>query len=323
MDKRTAIQLQEFARLWGGFRSSRVVLTANNLGVFENIGKGKTSGALAKVIRTDPRATEILLDALTAIGILRKARSQYTLTPLAKRFLLPENPVYQGDMLRHADTLWKSWAGLDEVVRTGKPHRPGERHHDVFIRAMHNNAVLRAPMVIDALDLRRVRTALDLGGGPGTYSIALAKRGIKVTLFDLPNTIDVAEEMIRRSGAKGIIFRGGDFHVDDLGGPYDLVIVSQVLHSLSAVDGKTLLRHVRDALHPQGRVAIHEFLLREDRSGPPPGALFSVNMLVNTTGGRSYPPGEIRRWLSAAGFSGMRVKVLEDTVLVTGIRTGT
>ena len=317
---RTPLQkdIQEFARLWGGFRASRVILTANNLGVFENIGAGSTAARLATSLRTDGRATEVLLDALTAIGLLRKAGRTYRLAPTAKRFLHPDSAWYQGDMLRHADTLWTTWSGLDAVVRTGKPNRAGSRRHDVFIRAMHNNAVLRAAAVIGSLDLRGVRTALDLGGGPGTYSIELAKRGIEVTLFDLPNTIEVAQETMRRSGTTGIAFRGGDFHFDDLGSGYDLILVSQVLHSLSVREAQALLTRVRQALAPRGRAAIHEFLLDEDRAGPAPGALFSVNMLVNTAEGRSYTPREMRAWLKEAGFGSLAVRELGDTVVISG-----
>ena len=311
-------EAQDFARLWGGFRAARVILTANNLGMFERMGKGRSAGALARSLGTDARATEMLLDALTALGLLRKTRATYRLTPAARRFLLRESRWYQGDMLRHADTLWKNWSGLDDVIRTGSPNRSGSRHHEVFIRAMHNNAVLRAPAVIAALDLRNVRRALDLGGGPGTYSIELAKRGIDVTLFDLPNTVDVAREMIRRSGTKRITFRGGDFHSDDLGSNYDLVLLSQVLHSLSAIESETLLTRVRQALAPRGLAAIHEFTVHEDRAGPVPGALFSINMLVNTAEGRSYTSKEMRGWLRNAGFRPLAVKGLGDTVLVMG-----
>jgi 2-polyprenyl-3-methyl-5-hydroxy-6-metoxy-1,4-benzoquinol methylase len=311
-------EAKEFTQLWGGFRASRVILTANNLRVFENIGKGRTAGDLAKVLKTDPRATEILLDAVASLGLLIKKGGTYRLAPAAKRFLLPDSHWYQGDMLRHADTLWKTWSGLDDVVRTGEPNRSSERRHDVFIRAMHNNAVLRVKAVIDALDLRGVRTALDLGGGPGTYGIELAKRGIDVTLFDLPGTLEVAQEMIRQSRVKNISFRSGDFHLDDIGNGYDLVLLSQVLHSNSEAEVQVLLSRVFDALTPRGMVAIHEFTLNEGRASPVPGALFSVNMLVNTAGGRSYTRKEMKGWLTKAGFRKIAVKDLGDTVLVTG-----
>jgi 2-polyprenyl-3-methyl-5-hydroxy-6-metoxy-1,4-benzoquinol methylase len=318
MDRTQANELQAFARLWGGFRASRVILTANNLGVFERIGKGISSPALAAALQSDPRATEILLDALASIGLLLKRKATYRLAPAAKRLLLPDSPSYQGDMLRHADTLWKNWSGLDDVVMTGRPNRAGSRNHDAFIRAMHNNAVLRSGAVVGSLDLRAVRRALDLGGGPGTYSIELARRGISVTLFDLPNTLEVAQEMIRKAGARNITLRGGDFHDDDIGSGYDLVLVSQVLHSNSAGENIMLLGKVFDSLAPQGIVAVHEFLLNEDRASPAAAALFSVNMLVNTAEGRSYTPREMKGWLTEAGFRGMKTTDLGDTVLITG-----
>lgn len=318
MDRQLAKQAQEFARLSGGFRASRVILTANNLRVFERIGKEATAADLSKDLKTHPRATGILLDALAALGLLGKSRGIYRLTALAKQFLLPESPWYQGDMLRHLDALWQSWSGLDDVVRTGMPNRSGGRRHDVFIRAMHNNAVLRVESVLKALDLRGVKRALDLGGGPGTYGIELAKRGIEVTLFDLPNTVEIAHEMIRKAGVKNVTFRGGDFHFDDIGTGYDLVLLSQVLHSHSALENMALLGKVYNAIAPKGAAAIHEFALAEDHASPVPGALFSVNMLVNTTEGRSYSPREMTGWLTKAGFGRIKKVDLGETVVMTG-----
>ena len=110
-------QIQDFTKLWGGFRASRVVLTANNYGVFDHLKAPKTAGDIARVISADPRATEILLDAVTAVGLLKKSGGKYRNTETAGKFLVKDSPLYQGDMLRHADSLWKSWSGLDEVVR--------------------------------------------------------------------------------------------------------------------------------------------------------------------------------------------------------------
>ncbi len=312
--------LAAFRELWSGFQVSRVVLTANNLGVFEGLAAPKTAGRLAAELNTDARATEVLLDAVSSLGLLRKTGQQYRITPLAKRFLLKNSPLYQGDMLRHADSLWKTWSGLDEVVRTGRPTQGGGRDHETFIRAMHNNSVLTAPGVVDSLDLRGVRTALDLGGGPGTYSIELARRGIEVTLFDLPDTMSIAREIVGAAGVKGTRFLQGDFHTDDIGTGYDLVLLSQILHSHSPEESIELLGKVRNVLKPKGKAVIHEFALAENRAAPPSGALFSINMLVNTPGGRSYTPREMTSWLKTTGFGPVRVKRLANTVLITGVK---
>ena len=313
--------LREFAQLWGGFRASRVVLTANNFAVFEHLRTPATANDVAKVAGLDLRATEIMLDALAALGLLKKTGNKYRNTEIARHFLLKDGPWYQGDMLRHADSLWKSWSGLDEVVRSGLPNRSGSRDHESFIKAMHNNAVFLAPDVINAIDLRGVKKALDLGGGPGTYSAELARRGIAVTLFDLPNTVDIAEKFITESGSGHIDFIRGDFHSDDFGSGYDLVFISQIFHSLSADDNLLLLQKAWNAMVPKGTIAVHEFFLEKNRAAPVTGALFSVNMLVNTTSGRSYTAQEVKAWLLQIGFRGIRTKVLNDTVVLTGTRS--
>ena len=308
-------QFQTLIQLSGGFRASRVIFTANNYAIFEHLKTPKTPAVLARAIKTDPRATEILLDAVTALGLLRKTGSTYRNTPLAKAFLLINSPWYQGDMLRHLDHLWKNWSGLDEIVKTGMPNRGESRNYEVFIRAMHNNAVLRAPAVVDAVNMTRVKTALDLGGGPGTYCAELARRGVRVTLFDLPDAIDVARKLIK---IKTVRFMVGDFHSDDIGSGYDLVLISQILHSLSINESLTLLRKASNALNPKGRIAIHEFLLDNNRAHPASAALFSINMLINTAEGRCYTSEEMKDWLKKTGFISIERKVLGDTVVMLG-----
>ncbi len=318
MNKKLAAQLQEFSRLWGGFRASRVILTANNYRVFDLLVTPKTAAQIATTMNTDPRATEILLDAVTSLGLLTKSGGKYRNAEMARKFLIKDSNLYQGDMLRHADNLWTSWSGLDEVVRTGKPNRSGTRDYDSFIRAMHNNAVFRAKAVIDQIDLKHVTRALDLGGGPGTYSMELARRKISVTHFDLPEPVEIAKKLVAQQQIRNIYFVPGDFHTDDIGSGFDLVFISQILHSLSIDESLALIGKAKDALTSKGTIAIHEFLLEKNRAHPSPGALFSVNMLVNTPEGRSYTVEEMKSWLTRTGFTGVKVKVLGETVIVTG-----
>ncbi len=310
-------EAKELRRLWSGFWSSRVILTANNYRVFEYLKTPKTAKDLAGILRTDRRATEILLDALTGLGLLRKAASRYKNTGISNRFLTGESPYYQGDILRHADVLWKNWSGLDEVVRTGKPHH-AEHDHASFIKGMHNLAVLKAGKVIKTVGLRGVKKALDLGGGPGTYAMEMAGKGVSVTLFDRPETVELSRSVIKKAGVKSIGFLQGDFLYDDIGKGYDLVFISQVLHSCSERESLQVIEKSRDALNPHGRIVVQEFYLRENRASPVQSALFSINMLVNTPAGRCYSPSEIKRWLSKAGLRDIREAMMDDAVLVFG-----
>jgi 2-polyprenyl-3-methyl-5-hydroxy-6-metoxy-1,4-benzoquinol methylase len=258
-----------------------------------------------------------LLDALTGLGLLKKSADEYTNTSVSNRFLVKGKPYYQGDIIRHADYLWKNWSALDEVVKTGRPSQRA-RDYEAFILGMHNLASLKVKAVIKTVGLKGVKTALDLGGGPGTYSIEMAKKGVQVTLFDYPETIEIAKRLIEEQKIKGIRFISGDFTIEDVGKGYDLIFISQILHAYSAEDNLLILKNCAKALNRDGRIVVQEFPISEDKTHPVQSALFSVNMLVNTQSGRCYSPKEIKGWLLKAGLKNIRERILDDTILVVG-----
>jgi 2-polyprenyl-3-methyl-5-hydroxy-6-metoxy-1,4-benzoquinol methylase len=242
---------------------------------------------------------------------------KYINSSISNRFLVKGKPYYQGDIIRHADYLWKNWSSLDEVVKTGRPSQRA-RDYETFMLGMHNLASLKVKDVIKTIGLKGVKTALDLGGGPGTYSIEMAKRSVQVTLFDFPEAIEIAKSIIEKEGVKGINFIRGDFSTDDIGNGYDLILISQILHAYSTEDNLLILKNCAKALNRYGRIVIQEFSISEDRTHPLQGALFSVNMLVNTQSGRCYSPKEIKRWLSKSGLKNLHETPMDDTVLIMG-----
>lgn len=310
--------LLELRKRYMGFTGSRVVLTANQLDLFSRLKTWIPAEKVARRLKVDGRATEILLDALAGLGLIKKSRAgTYRNTPTATRYLVRGSREYQGDILRHAATMWENWSALDDVLRTGKPARRA-RDLESFILGMHNLSIARTDPLLQAIGLRGVKTVLDLGGGPGTNAMAFAREGIKTTLFDLPETIAIARRVVRREGVKGLRFKAGDFLKEDIGSNYDLILVSQIIHMFSGTKNVRLLRKCRRALRPKGRVVVQDFLIDESRTAPPASALFSVNMLVATDGGRCYAASEIREWLLKAGFKSIRAKKLPETVLLEG-----
>lgn len=309
-------------RLYLGFMGARVVITANRLKVFDRLQKASTAGELAGALNADSRAMEILLDALAGVGLVKKDRAgRYRNAPVSSRYLVEGKRYYQGDIIRHAASMWENFSALDDVVRTGLPARRGRHeglHHEAFIMGMHNLTVLRAGDLVGAIGMKGVKTMLDLGGGPGTNAIAMSKRGVRATVFDLPETVEIARKVALHEKAGGIDFISGDFHTDSIGSGYDLILVSQILHAFSGGENLALLRKCRKALNQGGRVVVQEFPIEESRTAPPQGALFSVNMLVGTANGRCYTNREIKGWLVEAGFRKIAVKRLPETVLIEG-----
>lgn len=303
------------------FASSRIILTANNYRIFDNLeGSWKTAKGLSREIDSDSRATEFLLNSLVAFGLLKKQRNLYRNSSVASKYLVKGKPGYQGDILSHQNTLWDNWSGLDTVLKTGMPYRKSH-NHESFILGMHNLATLKVKNVLNNINLNGVKNLLDLGGGPGTYSMAFAKKKIGVTLFDYPETLKIAEALIKKAGlAENIRLLPGDFTKDDLGNNYDLIFISQIFHAYGQDECLSMLRKSYSSLNPGGKVVIQEFYLDETRANPLTGAVFAINMLVNTQKGRTYTVKEMTSWLKMTGFSDIGSKIINEAVLITGTK---
>jgi tRNA A58 N-methylase Trm61 len=189
---------------------------------------------------------------------------------------------------------------------------------------MHKNAAARAPVVVSALDLSGVRRVLDLGGGSGAYAMALARAqpGLEVTVFDLPTVTPLTRRYVAQGGMQNRIHtRDGDLRSDSYGTGYDLVLVSAICHMNGPDENRAMLRRVRGALAPGGRVVIQDFILNEEKTAPTGAALFALNMLVGTREGSAYSDAEYAAWLTETGFADVRkVDLPGPTDLVVAAR---
>jgi hypothetical protein len=313
-------EAMELRRIWSGFMGARVLLTANNLGVFDLLTSPQSVDDIAEKLNGDRRGVEILLDALTGLKLVRKSGRRYVNRPLATRHLVRGARLYMGDILRHADTLWHDWSRLDEIIAGHRPAPAESRHdHEAFIRGMDNLAAFKAKGVVGGIGMKGVRRALDVAGGPGTYCRAMVAAGVaEATVFDLPATVEIARRINREANADRVTFIEGDCLVDDLGSGYDLVFISHLFHAYGPEENLAIMRKAAAALNPGGRVAVQEFPIDGSRTAPLSSALFAVNMLVNTERGRCYSTAEIGGWMRAAGLAGIGEFTREDTVIVVG-----
>ncbi len=289
-----------------GYQRSMALFTALSLGIFSALARGGAgAAAIARRVGAEPRRLAVLLDGLTAMGLLRKAGGRYRNADVAASYLT-DGPRSKASILLHQRDCWRDWSRLEETVRRGRKGRPaGGNEHENFIRGMEDNARERAAVVAGRFRLRPGERLLDLGGGPGTYAVAWARRypDASVALFDTRGTIRITRRILEEKGASGMVrLIEGDFFADAIGGPYDFVWISQILHAYSDAECRALLRKVRRALAPGGRAAVQEFLLGGSRTAPPAPALFSVHMVAVTEGGHAYTAGDIVVMMKGAGF---------------------
>lgn len=296
------------------FQKSRIILTGYELGVFTVLGdKSKTSLEVSRKIKANHRATDRLMNALCAVRFLKKKNNKFFNTPFSARYLVKGKPGYLTGLM-HSVNQWNSWTTLTDAVRKGASVMEYDDDDDTewlagFIGAMHERAYKTAPAVVALLDLKNVRRVLDVGGGSGIYSMALvrANKNITATVFDLPEVVPITKKYIKKEKLTDSINTiAGDFTADKLGAGFDLVLLSAIVHSISPKENIKLISKCAWALNPNGQIVIQDFIINADRITPAHGAVFALNMLVNTEAGDTYTESEVRQWLKQTGFAGIK-----------------
>lgn len=298
-----------------GAQTFRALVTAVRLGALEGLRESPAApDALARRIGADARGVRLLLMALEATGYVALRGDRYSLTTMTERWLplLAEGV----DFFEHAALT--QWADLERSVREGHAPETGYADAEDPVRIRELLVGLRAFArgsvgdVVKQIGLpARARRLVDLGGGHGLYSVELCRRhpDLTATIFDLPGALDVARETVDEAGlGDRIELRGGDFHIDELGGPYDAALLFNIVHGYDAKRNEELFARLLAALTPGASVAILDQLADTPVSGGLARAaarLQGLN-LFHARGGEAYSFSSIASWLERAGYREIR-----------------
>ncbi len=308
---------EELLRLSQNFMESRILLSGAELNLFTLLNSTPLSAQeVAGRMGADLRALTVLLDALSAMGLLVKKSETYQCANSVSPFLSEDSPNSVLPMVLHEAYLWQRWSGLTDVVRNSPVSKgavqssrsPEEMR--AFIGAMHVIATPRADEIVAAANPGSSKALLDVGGASGTYTIAFLKAvpGMKATLFDKPEVVEMARERLKKAGMLDrVTLVPGDFYKDELPHGHDLAFVSAIIHQNNLEQNLDLFRKVFLSLNHGGRILIRDHVMDPDRTDPKDGAIFAVNMLLGTTGGTTYTYEEIKTGLSQAGFTHIRL----------------
>jgi SAM-dependent methyltransferase len=305
--------IPDLLQLSGSYWSTCALHAGVKLDVFTALERSPgTAEEVAQLRNCDPRATSMLLDALTSLALLDKRDTTYVCTPFAADTLSKSSPAYMGHIIMHHHHLMTGWARLHEAVQSGTPMRERVAHGDdetvreSFLMGMFNLASQLAPRIAQTIDLSGCRRLLDLGGGPGTYAIHFcqANPGMSAVVYDLPTTRVFAEGTIARFDLSSrIAFTPGDYHVDPVPTGFDAAWLSHILHVDGSEACAALLCKTVAALDPGGVLMVQEFILNDAKDGPQFPALFSLNMLLGTEAGQAYSQTELTGMMQEAGLS--------------------
>jgi SAM-dependent methyltransferase/DNA-binding transcriptional ArsR family regulator len=332
------------------------VAAAVEAGLFRALADGPASAReLADRIGLDPRAVGITLPVLAELGLAEPDAggdtadagdagdaARYRLTGRGRRELGdPASPDYLAGGL----PLWlenlRAWTTLADPLRTGRPvSRAGtgdqegagdgvgdgaeddasrREHIARFMAGMAAAPGERVSRLVDGVLARRpgAATLLDLGGGPGHIARLFVERGLDVVLVDRPEVEEFVRDEYALDRVAGLRTVGADLLEDPLpSGPFDVVLLSNILHMLSPDQCVALLAKARAVLAPGGVVAIADFV----RGRSPRAARFALVMLLRTEGGNTYTFQEHEAWLARTGFHTPQLTDLDpERQLITAI----
>lgn len=308
-------------------------------GIFSALLEGPASPReLARRKNLSPRAVSILLPFLAELDLLEVDAQEYRLTPRARRTLAdPSSPEYSAGGL----PLWlanlEAWTRLPEVLTVGGPvgspeaaaapgtgegSDPDSRRKEIarFMAGMAAAPRDRVQRLVDGILTRKpdASTVLDLGGGPGHMSRAFLERGLRATLMDRPEVVDFVDEEYGLAGETEISTVGGDFLVDPLPrGPFDVVLLSNVIHMLSEEEAERVIRKAGEVTEEGAVIAVADFI----RGRSPRATRFALVMLLRTPNGNTYTVEAHEAWFHAAGFDELDILDLDpDRQLLTAVR---
>ena len=299
--------------LANAFWGSAALFAALDHGLFAALAEAPGTAADVAARKGLPvRSTELLLDAVTALGLTVKDGETFRNTPEAGVFLVPGKPGSLAGALAYNARLFPAWARLGEAVAKDAPivATPVYTGDDKartrgFVEGMHVRALGMGHGLIGAVDLTGKKHLLDVAGGPGTLSVLLCRRypELRATVLELPGIAAVGRELVAEQGmADRVVHRDADVLTDDLGSGHDAVLVSGLLHREPAAACKALLARIKDALEPGGVIYIVDVMRDASRVGPPFAALFGLNMFLTSERGGCHADVDHVAWLEELGF---------------------
>jgi ubiquinone/menaquinone biosynthesis C-methylase UbiE len=308
------------------FQDSAVLFAASELGVFGALARLGPSSApvLADALGMDPRGGSLLLDACVAVGLLLKDGGCYSNTPESAAFLVPGCPGDLSKALVYMRDVYPAWGRLADLSRTGNPVERPELHLGDdetrtrnFVLSMHGKALATARAVLDSLRLEGRRQLLDVGGGPGTYSVAISRAypDIQATVLDLPPVIRIAEGLIAQQGAADhVTTLAGSYHATPFPPGNDVVLFFGMLHQESVAAIRSLLGKAFESMTSGGLVYVMDMMTDETHTAPKFSAMFAVNMALTTDSGWVFSSSELAQWMAEAGFTDFSVSTLPPPV---------
>ena len=314
----TTITPEPILQVASGFMAAKYLFVASEIGLFEQLAHGPaTLDTLVERTGIARPQVRILADALVVLGLIERQGQEYQNGPAAAAFLSGAESAGMRPHLRFWNQLsYPMWTRLEEAVRTGHGQGTmalsGEQER-IFLEGVEAIMAMPAAALPEVYDFGRHRRVLDLGGGIGSWLIALLQHypHLQATLFDLPNAATIAGQRLAvTSGAQRAGVIAGDFFKDPVPDGHDAVLMANIVHLFSPAHNVELLRRTRAHVPDGARLLLADFWTDATHTQPSFAALIAGEFFVITGEGDVYSEEEVCGWLQASGWQFVEHKPL-------------
>ena len=306
MTSHEPVSPEPIIQIASGFMATKYLFVANEIGVFSALAQGPATLAhIAERTNIPERTARIVLDATVALGLLVREGDRYRNSEAAQTYLTGRGPADLRAFLRFWNRLsYSKWQFLEHAVRGTRdaiyPKELTAEEQAIFSEGVAAITEGTARALARKYDLSVHQRVLDLGGGTGSFLVALLRdySHLHTTLFERPQVIEVAKRQLADiPHAHSIALTPGDFFQDPLPKDHDAVLIANVIHLLSPQHTRTLFSRIREGANPGTRLLLVDFWTDETHTQPLFAALMAGEFLVNSEEGDVYSVGEVTQWL--------------------------
>ncbi len=309
------------------FILSRLVTAAEQVQVFRLLhGKRLNADALGRLLPVHAHWLRPFLNSLVSLGLLRKQGDTYSNTRLAGKYFIRERPIeWTRQFSAECVAAYERMIGFGKTLQSARlPAQPKRNYVERMKRDRREAADFTqmlfhlhqqdAAALASHLDLAGRRAVLDVGGGSGVMSIALARKNPRLTacILDIAPVCEIAARNVRRAGlSRRVRTQAGDIR-RPLPAGYDVVMFCDI--------GAVTARHLRNAyrcLPPNGLLVLADRYFNDEATQP-------LDRLAAHFTGSSFGLATRRDMVNAAeaaGFRSVRARQFyRDAWCVTGVR---
>jgi ubiquinone/menaquinone biosynthesis C-methylase UbiE len=315
----SAITPEPIRKIAMGFMAAKHLFAANEINLFEALASGPaTLEELASRIAVPSRTAGIIAAAMASLGMIEQEAGRYRNSAEADAFLAGKPGPDLRPMLRFLDSIsYPLWEKLADAVRSGEGQAQFGKfdpvQQQIFSAGVEAISASSAASLAATYDFTRHRRLLDVGGGTGSFLLAVLRKnpGLKGTLFELPGACAAARGRLASEPEAGRIeIVEGNVFKDPLPADHDVLLVANTVHVFSAAHNLELLRTMRATVQAGARLLLLDFWTDPTHSEPLVAALMSGEFLVMAGEGQAYSEQEADAWFGQTGWRKLERKPL-------------